>query len=75
MEIIILISVYLLSVLITRYTFIKISETNYKSMFISLIPILNLFFSLACFYVYADEKYNFNIERISDWFFGIKEKD
>ena len=72
MEIIILISVYLLSVLITRYTFIKISETNYKSMFISFIPILNLFFSLACFYVYADEKYNFNIERISDWFFGIK---
>ena len=72
MEIIILISVYLLSVLITRYTFIKISETNYKSMFISLIPILNLFFSLACFYVYADEKYNFNIERILDWFFGIK---
>ena len=72
MEIIILISVYLLSVLITRYTFIKISETNYKSMFISFIPILNLFFSLACFYVYADEKYNFNIEKISDWFFGIK---
>ena len=72
METIVLISVYLLSVLITRYTFIKISETNYKSMFISFIPILNLFFSLACFYVYADEKYNFNIERISDWFFGIK---
>ena len=72
METIVLISVYLLSVLITRYSFIKISETNYKSMFISFIPILNLFFSLACFYVYADEKYNFNIERISNWFFGIK---
>ena len=72
MEIIILISVYLLSVLITRYAFIKISEANYKSMFISFIPILNLFFSLACFYVYAEEKYNYNIERISDWFFGIK---
>lgn len=72
METIILISVYLLSVLITRYSFIKVNETNNKSMFISFIPILNLFFSLVCFYVYAEEKYNYNIERISDWFFGIK---
>ena len=72
MEIIILISVYLLSVLITRYTFIKISETNYKSMFISFIPILNLFFFMACLFMYVDENYNVDIEKISDWFFGIK---
>ena len=72
METIVLISFYLLSVLITRYSFIKVNETNYKSMFISFIPILNLFFSLSCFYLYADEKYNFKIKKISDWFFGIK---
>ena len=72
METIVLISFYLLSVLITRYSFIKVNETNYKSMFISFIPILSLFFSLSCFYLYADEKYNFNIKKITDWFFGIK---
>ena len=72
METIILISFYLLSVLITRYSFIKVNETNDKSMFISFIPILNLFFSLSCFYLYADEKYNFKIKKISYWFFGIK---
>ena len=73
METIILISGYLLSVFITRYAFIKINLIDYISMFISFIPIINLFFSLVCLFIYVDENYDIKIEKITDWFFGKKD--
>ena len=72
MEIIILILLYVLSVIVTRYAFIKVNITDYKSMLLSFAPILNLFFFMACFFMYVDENYNVDIKKISDWFFGIK---
>ena len=70
METIILISVYLLSVLITRYAHIKSGFTEPVHLIICLIPVINILglFSIFIFVIY--ELSNFN--KISDWFFGIK---
>ena len=70
METIILISVYLLSVLITRYVFIKCNFTEPPYLIICLIPALNIFgiFTVLMTIISAHSY----PKKITDWFFGIK---
>ena len=71
MEIIILISVYLLSILFCRWSFKKISLNGFFEMFLCFFPLINSILGIIAFIIYEIENGEcFN--RISDWFFGIK---
>ena len=70
MEIIILISVYLLSVLITRYAHIKSGFTEPHHLVICLIPVINILGLFSIFiFIINETSYS---KKITDWFFGIK---
>lgn len=73
MEIIILILAYILSVIITRYTFIKGNFTEPHYLIFCLIPAFNI----LCLFIVLTTIINelSYPKKISDWFFGIKEKD
>ena len=70
MEIIILILLYVLSVIITRYAHIKSGFTEPVHLVICLIPVINIFglFSIFIFVIYELSYF----KKITDWFFGIK---
>ena len=73
MEIIILILLYVLSVIITRYAHIKSDFTELFHLIICLIPIINILALFIVLMIIISEK--FDSKKITDWFFGIKEKD
>ena len=73
MEIIILISAYLIPLIVSRYLISKFKSSDILLMFYCSLPIFNIivmFYFLIC---HIDHKYN--LQDIADWFFGIKEKD
>ena len=70
METIILISVYLLSVLITRYAHIKSGFTEPVHLIICLIPVINILGLFAVLMtIIIERSYS---KKITDWFFGKK---
>ena len=73
MEIIILILLYILSVIITRYAHIKSGFTELSHLIICLIPIINILALFIVLMIIISEQ--LDSKKISDWFFGIKEKD
>ena len=74
MEIIILISVYLLNILFCRWSLKKISLDGFFEMLLCFFPLINILAGIIVFIIYEIENGEcFN--KISDWFFGIKEKD
>ena len=70
METIILILLYVLSVIIARYVFIKGNFTEPPYLIICLIPALNIFgiFTVLMTIISAHSYH----KKITDWFFGIK---
>lgn len=72
MEIIILISVYLLSVFTARYACIKTKSEHYMTAIMCIIPLVNILLSLSLILIYLDKNYIFDKNNIADWFFGIK---
>ena len=70
MEIIILILLYVLSVIVTRYAHIKSNFTEPHHLIICLIPAFNILaiFSVLMIII-SEQSYS---KKISDWFFGIK---
>ena len=70
MEIIILILLYVLSVIITRYAFVKGNFTEPPYLIICLIPAFNIFALFIVLMIIISEQSYF--KRITDWFFGIK---
>ena len=73
MEIIILILLYILSVIITRYAHIKSDFTELSHLIICLIPIINILALFIVLMIIISEQ--LDSKKISDWFFGIKEKN
>ena len=73
MEIIILILLYILSVIITRYAHIKFDFTETSHLIICLIPIINILALFIVLMIIISEQ--LDSKKITDWFFGIKEKD
>ena len=73
MEIIILILLYILSVIITRYAHIKSDFTELSHLIICLIPIINILALFVVLMIIISEQ--LDSKKITDWFFGIKEKD
>ena len=70
MEIIILVLVYVLSVIITRYAHIKYDFTEPHHLVICLIPVINILGLFAVLMIRINElSYS---KKITDWFFGIK---
>ena len=70
MEIIILILLYVLSVIITRYAHIKSNFTETIHLIICLIPIINIFgLFIVLMIIISEQSYS---KKITDWFFGIK---
>ena len=67
MEIIILISAYLLSILFCRWSFKKISLDGFFEMLLCFFPLINTLLGIIVFISYEIEN-----GEISDWFFGIK---
>ena len=70
MEIIILILLYVLSVIIARYVFIKGNFTEPPYLIICLIPVINILGLFIVLMIRINELSYSN--KISDWFFGIK---
>ena len=70
MEIIILILLYILSVIITRYAHIKSDFTELPHLIICLIPIINILALFIVLMIIISEKFDY--KKITDWFFGIK---
>ena len=70
MEIIILILLYVLSVIITRYAHIKSNFTEPVHLIICLIPAFNIFALFIVLMIKISE--HLDSKKISDWFFGIK---
>ena len=70
METIILILLYVLSIIITRYVFIKGNFTEPPYLIICLIPVINILglFSVLMAIISAHSY----PKKITDWFFGIK---
>ena len=73
MEIIVLILLYILSVIITRYAHIKSDFTEPIHLIICLIPVFNIFAVFIVLMIIISKQ--LDSKKISDWFFGIKEKD
>ena len=73
MEIIILILLYILSVIITRYAHIKSDFTKPINLIICLIPVFNIFALFIVLMIIISEQ--LEPKKISYWLFGIKEKD
>ena len=73
MEIIILILLYVLSVIVTRYAHIKFYFTEPFHLIICLIPVINILAIFIVLMITIGER--LDLKKISDWFFGIKEKD
>ena len=70
METIILILLYVLSVIITRYAHIKSGFTEPVHLIICLIPVINILGLFAVLMtVISAHSYP---KKITDWFFGIK---
>ena len=70
MEIIILILLYVLSVIITRYAHIKSNFTEPSHLIICLIPVINIFaLFIVLWIIISEQSYS---KKITDWFFGIK---
>ena len=70
METIVLISVYVLSIIITRYVFIKGNFTEPPYLIICLIPVINILgLFIVLMAIISAHSYP---EKITDWFFGIK---
>ena len=74
METIVLISVYLLSILFCRWSFKKISLDGFFDMLLCFFPLINILAGIIVFIIYEIENGE-SFNKISDWFFGIKEKD
>ena len=72
METIILILLYLLSVFTVRYAVIKTKSEHYITAIICIIPFGNLLLLLALIQIYLDKNYNFDKDKIVNWFFGKK---
>lgn len=70
METIILILLYVLSVIITRYTFIKGNFTEPPYLIFCLIPAFNIICLFIVLTTIIDERSY--PKKISDWFFGKK---
>ena len=70
MEIIILILLYILSVIITRYAHIKSDFTELSHLIICLIPVINILGLFIVLMIIISE--HSDSKKISDWFFGIK---
>ena len=70
MEIIILILLYVLSVIITRYAHVKSGFTEPVHLIICLIPALNIFGLFTVLMTIISQR--LDSKKISDWFFGIK---
>lgn len=70
MEIIILILLYVLSVIITRYAFVKGNFTEPPYLIICLIPAFNIFALFIVLMIIISEQSYY--KKITDWFFGIK---
>ena len=70
METIVLILLYVLSVIITRYAHIKSNFTETIHLIICLIPVINIFALFAILIIIINEQSY--CEKITDWFFGIK---
>ena len=71
MEIIILISVYLLSILFCRWSLKKISLDGFFEMLLCFFPLINTLAGIIVFIIYEIENREC-LNKISDWFFGIK---
>ena len=70
METIILILLYVLSVIIVRYVYIKYGFTETSHLIICLIPIINILGLFIVLMIRINElSYS---KKITDWFFGIK---
>ena len=70
METIILILLYVLSVIITRYAHIKYGFTETSHLIICLIPVINILGLFIVLMIRINElSYS---KKITDWFFGIK---
>ena len=70
METIILILLYVLSVIITRYAHIKSNFTDISHLIICLIPVINILGLFIVLMIRINElSYS---KKITDWFFGIK---
>ena len=74
METIVLISVYLLSILFCRWSFKKISSNGFLEMLLCFFPLINIIAGINVFIIYEKENGEY-FNKISDLFFGIKEKD
>ena len=72
METTVLILVYLLSILLSRYSFIKLNSTTLGDFIICLIPIVNLSVFITFAFIKIYEVLSNPKFKISDWFFGIK---
>ena len=70
MEIIILILLYVLSVIITRYAHIKYGFTETSHLIICLIPVINILGLLIILMIRINKL--LYSKKITDWFFGIK---
>lgn len=70
METIILILLYVLSIIITRYAHIKYGFTETSHLIICLIPVINILGLLIILMIIIN-KLSYS-KKITDWFFGIK---
>ena len=70
METIILILLYVLSVIITRYAHIKSNFTDISHLIICLIPVINILGLFIILMIKISE--HLDSKKITDWFFGIK---
>lgn len=73
MEIIILVLAYVLSVIITRYAYIKYGFTETSHLIICLIPVINILGLFIVLMIVINEL-SYSKKKITDWFFG-KKKD
>ena len=70
MEIIILILLYVLYIIITRYAHIKSNFTEPAHLIICLIPAFNILALFIVLMIIISEQSYY--KKITDWFFGIK---
>ena len=70
METIILISVYLIPLVVSRYLISKLELSDILLMFYCFVPIFNIIVVFYFLIGYIDRKHN--LQDIADWFFGIK---
>ena len=71
MEIIILISAYLLSILFCRWSLKKMSADGFLEMLLCFFPLINTLLGIIVFISYEIENGEYS-KKISDCFFGIK---